>query len=411
MLPMYKGIPFSKSTTLINGISASETQAIVADALVLPEPPNMFTFADDVNGLYETVSYTGINGNIITGLTRGVEGIARAWGADTTLYRTFTAADHEALIENIQSKATTEQGKRADITAGFLTAQYDGGAANTYTIINLPQGFDINVTPTFDARFTLFNHNEGTGLVILGERYAMQEHGVSIAARAITTFDIRRVFVDVAKKVAEITYGDEEIATTAEIEEGLNGIKRVVPKALKPVLEKFVTGATIGGEPVPKEGTTLVLPEISGGGMPSGGVMAWWGTMDTIPAGWALCDGDNGTPDLRDMWIVGAGGKYGLGATMGAETVAITELQLPSHRHSESLSGGVHSHVVKSDFTASSSSGQPTRAMWSYNTGTLTPLTTDSASISLSGNTGYVGSGQAHENRPPSKALYYIMKL
>ena len=30
----------------------------------------------------------------------------------------------------------------------------------------------------------------------------------------------------------------------------------------------------------------------------------WSGTIATIPAGWQLCDGTNGTPDLRDRFIV-----------------------------------------------------------------------------------------------------------
>lgn len=40
--------------------------------------------------------------------------------------------------------------------------------------------------------------------------------------------------------------------------------------------------------------------------VPSGGIILWKGTIATIPSGWALCDGTNGTPDLRDKFIVGA---------------------------------------------------------------------------------------------------------
>lgn len=45
----------------------------------------------------------------------------------------------------------------------------------------------------------------------------------------------------------------------------------------------------------------------SGGGViPSGGIIMWKGTVATIPSGWVLCNGSNGTPDLRDRFIVGA---------------------------------------------------------------------------------------------------------
>lgn len=38
--------------------------------------------------------------------------------------------------------------------------------------------------------------------------------------------------------------------------------------------------------------------------VPSGGIMMWSGTIASIPAGWALCNGANGTPDLTDKFIV-----------------------------------------------------------------------------------------------------------
>ena len=42
------------------------------------------------------------------------------------------------------------------------------------------------------------------------------------------------------------------------------------------------------------------------GGVPIGGIIMWSGTVASIPADWQLCDGTNGTPDLRDKFIVGA---------------------------------------------------------------------------------------------------------
>ena len=38
------------------------------------------------------------------------------------------------------------------------------------------------------------------------------------------------------------------------------------------------------------------------------GFIAWWyGALNNIPVGWALCNGENGTPDLRDKFVYGAG--------------------------------------------------------------------------------------------------------
>lgn len=39
-------------------------------------------------------------------------------------------------------------------------------------------------------------------------------------------------------------------------------------------------------------------------------ICLWSGAIVDIPAGWYLCDGTNGRPDLRDCFVVGAGLTY-----------------------------------------------------------------------------------------------------
>ena len=52
--------------------------------------------------------------------------------------------------------------------------------------------------------------------------------------------------------------------------------------------------------------------------VPRGGVILWHGSSDAIPKGWAICDGTQGTPDMRDRFVVGAGGKDALDGMGGA---------------------------------------------------------------------------------------------
>ena len=40
--------------------------------------------------------------------------------------------------------------------------------------------------------------------------------------------------------------------------------------------------------------------------IPSDLIVMWGGDISSIPAGWELCNGSNGTPDLRDKFIRGA---------------------------------------------------------------------------------------------------------
>jgi hypothetical protein len=58
--------------------------------------------------------------------------------------------------------------------------------------------------------------------------------------------------------------------------------------------------------------------------MPQGGIIMWSGTNASIPVGWNLCDGSNGTPDLTDKFVVSvanAGENPGL-TTQGVSVVS-----------------------------------------------------------------------------------------
>ena len=41
-----------------------------------------------------------------------------------------------------------------------------------------------------------------------------------------------------------------------------------------------------------------------------GMIILWYGDTNNVPTGFALCDGTNDTPDLRDKFVVGAGSGY-----------------------------------------------------------------------------------------------------
>ena len=83
--------------------------------------------------------------------------------------------------------------------------------------------------------------------------------------------------------------------------------------------------------------------------VPLGGIIMWSGLVANIPNNWQLCDGTNGTPDLRSRFIVGAGSTYAPGATGGADSVTLTTAQIPAHNHTGSTGGaGGHTHSASS---------------------------------------------------------------
>lgn len=65
------------------------------------------------------------------------------------------------------------------------------------------------------------------------------------------------------------------------------------------------------------------------GNLPIGAILPYHGDLTKIPHGWYLCDGKNGTPDLRDRFIVGAGSNYQLDWNGGSTTHKITNAELP----------------------------------------------------------------------------------
>lgn len=80
---------------------------------------------------------------------------------------------------------------------------------------------------------------------------------------------------------------------------------------------------------------------------PVGGIIMWSGAVAAIPTGWALCDGTNGTPNLRDRFVIGAGSgagsNYAVGATGGSKDAVVV-----SHTHTASTGNesAQHTHAV-----------------------------------------------------------------
>lgn len=51
-------------------------------------------------------------------------------------------------------------------------------------------------------------------------------------------------------------------------------------------------------------------------------ICLWSGAIVDIPAGWAVCDGNNGTPNLADKFVIGAGNSYNPGDTAPTNVAA-----------------------------------------------------------------------------------------
>jgi hypothetical protein len=134
--------------------------------------------------------------------------------------------------------------------------------------------------------------------------------------------------------------------------------------------------------------------------IPTGLISLWYGAIGSVPAGWYLCDGANGTPDLRDKFVVGAGSTYSVAAVGGtADAVVVT------HNHTATVTDPGHFHTDSANtFTPFPWNGTGTRQAQyvAANTATATTgITVANASAGVSG---------TNANLPPYYALAYVMK-
>lgn len=120
-----------------------------------------------------------------------------------------------------------------------------------------------------------------------------------------------------------------------------NGSNGVQGSGIAPLTSPAFTGVPTAptaalGTSTTQLATTAFVTTAVAAGIPAGVITMWSGSIVAIPAGWALCDGTSGRPDLRDRFIVGAGSTYAIGATGGANTVTLDTTQIPSHTHTGS---------------------------------------------------------------------------
>lgn len=171
-----------------------------------------------------------------------------------------------------------------------------------------------------------------------------------------------------------------------------------------------------GSETVPRASLRLMRysAESTSSSVPQGSIIPWYGSPGNIPDGFALCDGKNGTPDLRDRFLVGAGNAYKLGDIGGENSVKLAATQIGNHYHAfgsyDSNNGWFVRLPSYATFPMPPGSG---RAWWNGKgdwRGFQGPFATQSLDLvtSLAIST---AAQEAHENRPPYYALHYIMKL
>jgi hypothetical protein len=138
--------------------------------------------------------------------------------------------------------------------------------------------------------------------------------------------------------------------------------------------------------------------------IPAGGIFLWSGSIGSIPAGYVLCNGSNGTPDLRDRFVIGAGSSYAVNATGGsADAVVVTH----THAATSTVTDPGHTHTNDAIYFGTGGIASSTGGSNLVVGATINSAVTGVTVATTNANAGVSGTGA---NIPPYYALCYIMK-
>ena len=141
--------------------------------------------------------------------------------------------------------------------------------------------------------------------------------------------------------------------------------------------------------------------------LPKGSIIAFNGPNS--PSGWAICNGQNGTPDLRGRFIYGGSS---IGKTGGSATHKLSTSEMPTHNHTMTKNGE-HTHDLNRysyRHWRSFKGSNDGHKVLKDSGGVKWTSYAKSAGIhshTINNN----GGNNAHNNMPPYYVLSWIMKL
>jgi hypothetical protein len=300
------------------------------------------------------------------------------------------------LVEQAITGATDLNVTAADVTLTALNGVTDQARSAVLIVTGTAGVTRVITIPNANKTYTVKNRSDAT---------------VQIKTASGTAFDVPTL------SEAYVYCDGANVITGRVITDGANAITSLTAPFASPAFTGTPTAptASLGTNTTQIATTAFVQQEITALTLiPAGLITMWSGSVASIPAGWLLCNGASGTPDLRDRFVVGAGSTYIPGNTGGATTATLAVVNLPSHQHGISGSGTtgnnnvghVHSFNVNSGTqsanhahtlnintnTAGAHSHTYTRPDYTENLNTLegTSVSTDSTVTSTSSHAGHV---------------------
>jgi len=166
----------------------------------------------------------------------------------------------------------------------------------------------------------------------------------------------------------------------AEASDNLKTEGKRVLTGFRPDFDQWVADARVKLEKLPSD-------------VPRGTIVAWYSTSGPVPAGWVLCDGNNGAPDLRDRFLMGVGQFAAVGSPGGENHLNVS---IPIGALYLSTGGTDHSYALRGDPACNGCGITNHRTSVNYLVNSFTKDSKTSADF---------------DNRPAYVSVAYIMKL
>ena len=383
-----------------SGGFAINVRASTGSSVSVPNGATVWIYCDGTNfnaiGT-ESVGNFEVNGNLtVTGNTNAV---AATYTGNVTALN-YSTAGNVSATGNVTAtgNATAANFIGAGLTITSINASNisAGTIANARTTASASNGASTIVARDANGSFSA---NVGTFTTISGDASAVNNINASnISSGTVASARVSGSYTGITG-VGTLTAGTWNANTIAVANGGTGvttstGTGSVVLSA-SPALTGTPTAPTAA---VSTDNTQIATTAFVRDIIPAGIISMWSGSIASIPSGWFLCDGNNGTPDLRNRFIVGAGSTYAVAATGGSADAIVV-----SHTHTATVNDPGHFHQGFSYYNGGLGVGTP-----AVNQSGDQPTSTSFTGITVTNST--TGSSGTNANLPPYYALAYIMK-
>jgi len=401
--PLVEKLYVVKNST--SGGFAINIRAASGSSVSVPSGATVWVYCDGTNFNAintESVGNFEVNGNLtVTGNTNAVAatytGNVAALNISTA---NVTATGAGAFTGNVSAANFTGAGLTiTSINASNISA---GTIDNARTTAASANGASTIVARDSNGSFA---GNVGTFVTVTGAHSGNGAGLTDINASNISSGTIAN-----ARTTGSASNGASTIVlrgTSGEFSAGaITGTTGTFSGAISSVSPTFTGTPLAPTAAVTTDNTQIATTAFVRDIIPAGVILMWSGSIATIPSGWLLCDGLNGTPNLVDRFVVGAGSAYAVNATGGSANATLV-----SHTHTASVSDPGHIHWSSGGALVYGGAGsQPSQGVGGTTCvgGPIYELNSAVTNISVTNSTEGVSATNA--NLPPYYALAYIMK-